>query len=78
VTSPPRWASRARNQPAAFTSPTPRDVFLVAYQAAKALEVRHEFLDQTIAWSRVPHVQALLLARALHGDIDAYPPVSGR
>jgi CRISPR-associated protein Cas1 len=55
-----------------------RKTVLVAYQAAKALEVRHELLDQTIAWSRVPHVQALLLARALRGDIDAYPPFSVR
>jgi CRISPR-associated protein Cas1 len=55
-----------------------RKAVLVAYQAAKALEVKHEFLEQTIAWSRVPHVQAQLLARALRGDIDAYPPFSVR
>ena len=55
-----------------------RKTVLVAYQAAKALDVKHEFLEQTIAWSRVPHVQAQLLARALRGDIDAYPPFSIR
>ncbi len=55
-----------------------RKTVVTAYQAAKVTDVRHEFLDQTIAWSRVPHIQAQLLARALRGDIDAYPPFSIR
>ncbi len=55
-----------------------RKTVLTAYQAAKTVEVQHEFLDQTVTWSRVPHLQALLLARMLRGDLDAYPPFSVR
>ena len=55
-----------------------RKTVLTAYQAAKTVEVQHEFLDQTVAWARVPHLQALLLSRMLRGDLDAYPPFSVR
>jgi CRISPR-associated protein Cas1 len=55
-----------------------RRTVLVAYQEAKVTEVRHLFLDQSITWGRVPHLQALLLARAVRGDLDAYPPFSIR
>ena len=27
-----------------------------------------------MVWGLVPHVQALLLARTLRGDLDDYPP----
>lgn len=54
-----------------------RKTVLTAYQAAKTVEVHHEFLDHG-CWSRVPHLQALLLSRALRGDVDAYPPFSVR
>jgi CRISP-associated protein Cas1 len=55
-----------------------RKTVLVAYQGAKASEVRHEFLEQNVTWGRVPHLQSLLLARAVRGDIEAYPPFSIR
>ena len=32
------------------------------------------FLGEKLPWGLVPHVQALLLARMLRGDVDAYPP----
>lgn len=47
---------------------------LVAYQEAKQVEVRHPFLEQNTMWGRVPHLQALLLARTLRGDLEVYPP----
>jgi CRISP-associated protein Cas1 len=53
-----------------------RKAFLVAYQEAKQVEVKHEFLAQTIPWGRVPHLQALLLARVIRGDLECYPPFS--
>ena len=34
----------------------------------------HPFLEEKIKWGLVPHVQAMLLARHLRGDLDAYPP----
>jgi CRISPR-associated protein Cas1 len=55
-----------------------RKTFLVAYQEAKAVEVRHEFLDATVPWGRIPHLQAALLARTLRGDLEVYPPFALR
>jgi len=55
-----------------------RKRFLVAYQENKKADVLHPFLEQRIAWGRVPQVQAQLLARMLRGDIDDYPPFAFR
>ena len=51
-----------------------RRTFLSAWQSRKQEEIRHPFLDEKIEWGLVPHVQALLLARYLRGDLDEYPP----
>lgn len=55
-----------------MTDATRRTV-LSAYQERKREEIRHPFLDKTMRWSLVPHVQARLLARHLRGELDAYP-----
>lgn len=55
-----------------------RKRFLVAYQENKKTDVLHPFLEQRIAWGRVPQVQAQLLARTLRGDLDDYPPFAFR
>lgn len=55
-----------------------RKRFLVAYQEAKQAPVTHPFLDQSIPWGAIPHLQARLLARTLRGDLDAYPPFTIR
>ena len=51
-----------------------RKTVLTAWQKKKQEEVVHPFLDEKIAIGLLPHAQALLLARHLRGDIDAYPP----
>ncbi|MBL8632292.1 MAG: type I-C CRISPR-associated endonuclease Cas1 [Myxococcales bacterium] len=51
-----------------------RKRFLLAYQESKQGDVQHPLLQQRIAWGRVPHIQAALLARTLRGDLDEYPP----
>lgn len=51
-----------------------RKQFLSSWQAKKAETIKHPFLDERIEWGMVPYVQALLLARYLRGDLDAYPP----
>lgn len=51
-----------------------RKTVLVAYQERKREELTHPFLGEKLALGLVPHVQALLLARHLRGDLDAYPP----
>jgi CRISPR-associated protein Cas1 len=51
-----------------------RKEVLVAYQKRKQEEVRHPFLGETVEVGLLPHVQALLLARFIRGDLDGYPP----
>ncbi len=51
-----------------------RKTVLVAYQERKREELTHPFLGEKLALGLIPHVQALLLARHLRGDLDAYPP----
>lgn len=51
-----------------------RKEVLVAWQKRKQDEVVHPFLGEKVALGLVPHIQALLLARHLRGDLDAYPP----
>lgn len=51
-----------------------RRTVIEAYQARKREEIRHPFLGESVAVGLLPHVQAMLLARYLRGDIDGYPP----
>lgn len=48
--------------------------FLAAWQKRKQETLTHPFLQEKISWGLVPYAQALLLARTLRGDLDAYPP----
>lgn len=50
-----------------------RKEVLIAWQLRKQEEILHPFLDERIPFGLVPHAQALLLARHLRGDLDAYP-----
>ena len=47
--------------------------FLAAWQAKKKTEFTHPFLNEKIKLGLLPHIQAMLLARYLRGDIDDYP-----
>jgi CRISPR-associated protein Cas1 len=51
-----------------------RKKVLVAWQDRKKDEIVHPYLKERIPFGLIPHVQALLLARYLRGDLDAYPP----
>jgi CRISPR-associated protein Cas1 len=51
-----------------------RKEVLIAYQTRKKEVITHPFLNEEIELGLVPHVQALLLARHLRGDLDGYPP----
>ncbi|XKH49540.1 type I-C CRISPR-associated endonuclease Cas1c [Chryseomicrobium palamuruense] len=48
--------------------------FIKAWQQKKQEKLTHPFLGEKIEWGLVPHVQSLLLARTLRGDLDQYPP----
>lgn len=51
-----------------------RKIFLNAWQVRKQDIIVHPFLKEKVEWGMVPYVQALLLARFIRGDLEAYPP----
>ena len=51
-----------------------RRAFLKSWQEKKKETITHPYLNEKIPWGLVPYLQALLLARYLRGDLDAYPP----
>jgi CRISPR-associated protein Cas1 len=51
-----------------------RKKVLVAYQERKQEEITHPFLDEKVTIGMLFHIQALLMARLLRGDLDGYPP----
>lgn len=50
-----------------------RKQVLVAYQKRKQEEIIHPFLNERVELGLLCHVQALLLARHIRGDLDGYP-----
>jgi CRISPR-associated protein Cas1 len=50
-----------------------RKTVLVAYQERKREEITHPFLGERTTFGMLIHLQALLLARHLRGELDAYP-----
>jgi CRISP-associated protein Cas1 len=50
-----------------------RKTVLTAWQDRKREEIEHPFLKERASLGLLPHLQASLLARALRGDLDAYP-----
>jgi CRISPR-associated protein Cas1 len=55
-----------------------RKTVLVAWQERKREEIEHPFLKERAPLGLLPHLQASLLARALRGDLDAYPALVWR
>jgi CRISPR-associated protein Cas1 len=51
-----------------------RRLILQKWQESKKEQVQHPFLKEKVQIGLLPYVQAMLLARYLRGDIDAYPP----
>jgi len=51
-----------------------RKAVLTAWQERKQEEITHPFLKERIPFGLIPYTQAMLLARHLRGDLDAYPP----
>jgi CRISPR-associated protein Cas1 len=50
-----------------------RDIFLKTWQERKKEIITHPFLKEKMEWGLVPYAQALLLARFIRKDLDAYP-----
>lgn len=51
-----------------------RRKFLTRWQSHKKETLTHPYLGEKLPWGLVPYMQALLLARYLRGDLEAYPP----
>ncbi len=51
-----------------------RKLLLQAYQSKKQEVIGHKFLNEKVEIGLLPHVQAMLLARHIRGDLDCYPP----
>ena len=51
-----------------------RKTILQTWQKRKQETIQHPFLEERVPIGLLPHLQALLLARHLRGDLDAYPP----
>jgi len=55
-----------------------RRTLLQEWQRRKQEEVVHPFLQEAAPLGLFPYIQALLMARWLRGDLDAYPPLFWR
>ena len=51
-----------------------RRTVLKLWQERKKDIITHPFLEEKIEWGLIPYAQAMLLARYIRGDLDAYPP----
>ena len=51
-----------------------RKKFFSEWQKKKMETITHPFLKEKMEWGVVPYSQALLLSRAIRGDLDGYPP----
>ena len=63
-----------REDGAVIMNDSTRKAVLTAWQERKREEITHPYLNEKVEWGLVPFVQAMLLARYLRGDLDAYPP----
>ena len=69
-------AKHIEQQPngAVYLTEEGRKIFLAAWQKRLNEPLTHPFLQEKLVWGLVPYAQALLLARCIRGDLDAYPP----
>ncbi len=51
-----------------------RKTILIAWQKRKQEEITHPFTGDKMPIGILFHMQALLLARHIRGDLEAYPP----
>ena len=51
-----------------------RKVLFAALQQRKQESIVHPFLNEKVEIGLLPHIQAMLLARHLRGDLQHYPP----
>lgn len=59
---------------AVYLNDSGKKAVINAWQSRKQEIILHPYLNEKIPWGLAPHIQAVLLARYLRGDLDAYPP----
>jgi CRISPR-associated protein Cas1 len=64
----------SREDGAVLLSENGRKTVLKEWQKRKQMQIVHPYLDEKIQWGMVPYAQAMLLARTIRGDLEAYPP----
>jgi CRISPR-associated protein Cas1 len=69
----PKGFIRSESGDVRMTEETRKEI-LTSYQKRKQEEITHPFLNERIAIGLIPHVQSMLLARYIRGDLDGYPP----
>ncbi len=67
-------AFEVRESGAVLLTEEARRIFLKNWQEKKKDTITHPYLNEKLQWGIIPYIQALLLARYLRGDLDAYPP----
>ena len=65
---------QAQDSGAVLLTDEGRKKFLKAWQERKRDGLSHPYLGEKMSWGMIPYVQALLLARYIRGDLEAYPP----
>lgn len=63
-----------RDEEAVLLNEHGRKALLSAWEKRKQEEIIHPFLKEKIPIGLIPYTQAMLFARVLRGDLDAYPP----
>ena len=64
----------SRENGAVYLKDESRKIIINAWQEKKKEQIIHPFIKEKVEWGLVPHIQSLLLARYLRGDLEAYPP----
>ena len=67
-----------KNEEAVYLNERGRRTLLSAWQRRKQEEIIHPFLGEKVQIGMIPYAQAMLFARVLRGDLDAYPPFAWR
>jgi len=67
-----------REAEAVWLTQSGRKLFLAQWEQRLTSEIRHPIFDYTVAYRRCLELQVRLLAKALTGDIPAYPPFKVR
>jgi CRISPR-associated protein Cas1 len=59
---------------AVFMDDATRKEVLIAYQTRKQEELHHPYINEKAPIGLLPHVQAMLMARHMRGELNGYPP----